>query len=373
MSELPFNKGNRVRIFRYTLLLLLSWIAISDATAQLFTYSQPFELPILTNPAQVGNAGLLRFNAFYRNQWLNASSPFNTYGVSFDRPFGVYYNHAIGASIINDTQGSNILHHTALDLYYAFMMDLSYDFRLRLGVQAGAIMKSANYNKLVFPDMLGAETVVSENRLNYENSHRFTYDFGFGAAAEYQLWDFGLAIHHIPEPRFDNRSVAKDLKIPRQYSAYASMRYNIFETYRFKTPLYLVPMLHVTYQSRDFERSTVGARGFDVMGGLRVEYIGVFGALYYRNSILYSTQSISAAVGYSGEKFNLSYAYNMGFLAKGFRGLEASVHEVTLGVKIPLSKRPRLASQFDKKKRTKMTKYSRRRTGAAQTRRAKRR
>ena len=362
-----------MRIFRCTLLVSFLWFALGNATAQLFTYSQPFELPVFINPAQVGNAGMMRFGAFYRNQWLNASSPFNTYGVSFDRPFGIYYNHAIGASIVNDVQGSSVLQHTALDLYYSFMVDLTYDFRLRLRVQAGAIMKSANYNKLIFPDMLGAEATTSENRLNYENSHRFTYDFGFGASGEYQMWDFGLAIHHIPEPRFDNRSVAKDLKMPRKYSAYASMRYNIFEIYRFKTPLYLVPLLHVTYQSRDFDRSTVGARGFELMGGMRVEYIGVFGALYYRNSILYSRQSISASVGYAGEMYSLSYAYNMGFLAEGFRGLEASVHEITFGVKIPLSKRPRLASQFDKKKRTQMTKYSRKRTGASQSRRNRRR
>lgn len=349
------------------------WLVISNAKAQVFTYSQPFELPVLTNPAQVGNAGMLRFNGFYRNQWLNASSPYNTYGVTFDRPFGIYYNHAIGASIVNDVQGSNVLQHTALDLYYAFMVDITYDFRLRIGVQAGAMMKSANYNKLIFPDMLGTEANASENRLNYGNSHRFTYDFGFGAAGEYQMWDFGLAIHHIPEPRFDNRTVAKDLKIPRQYSAYASMRYNIFEIYRFKTPLYLVPLVHLTYRSRDFDRSTVGARGFDVMGGVRVEYIGVFGALYYRNSILYSQQSLSASVGYMGETFSLSYAYNMGFLEQGFRGLEASVHEVTLGLKFPLSRRPRLASQFDKKKRTQMTKYSRKRTGASQSRKNRRR
>jgi len=362
-----------VRILRSALLILGLWFAVSNATAQLFTYSQPFELPVLTNPAQVGNSGMMRYNAFYRNQWLNANSPFNTFGLTFDRPFGVYYNHAIGASILNDIQGNAVLQHTALDVYYSFMMDLTYDFRMRLGVQAGAIMKSANYNKLVFPDMLGTEGITSENRLNYPNSHRVTYDFGFGAALEYQMWDFGLAIHHIPQPRFDNRTVANSLKIPRKYSAYASMRYNIFEIYRFKTPLYLVPVLHVSYQARDFDFMTVGARGFELMGGMRVEYIGVFGALYYRNSILYSRQSISASVGYAGETFSASYAYNMGFLAEGFRGLEASVHEVTIGLKFPLSKRPRLASSFDKKRRTQMTKYSRKRTGASQSRRRRRR
>lgn len=362
-------KGSIVRTLERLLLVLFGCLALSQGAAQSVAISQPLELPIFLNPAQAGNAGAMRFNTFYRNQWLNANSPFNSFGLSFDVPFGVFYNHALGATITNDIQGASVLQHTALNVVYAFMFDLTYEFRIRLGVQAGAIMKSVNYNKLVFPDMLGRENAALGNQLTYANSHRFTYDFAFGAAFEYQIWDFGFAIHNIPEPKFDNRSVATALKIPRKYSLYASMRYNIFEMYRFKTPLYLVPVVHTSFQTRDFDRFTTGTRALNLMAGLRVEFIGIYGALYYHNSILYPKQAISASVGYMGERFGASYAYNMGFMAYGFQALEASVHEVTLALKLPLSKRPRLSARFDKKNRPRMTKYSRKRAGASRSRR----
>lgn len=350
------------------LFLAIVGLSVGQLAAQIVSYSQPMELPVFINPASVGNAGAIRFGAFYHNQWLNASSPYNTYGISFDRPFGVYYNHAIGGTLTNDAQGSNVIQYTALNIAYAYMFDLTYDFRIRLGLQAGAIMKSANYNKLVFPDMLNDELPVP-NRLNYDNSHRFTYDIGFGAIGEYQMWEFGLTVDHIPEPKFDTRALAEYSRIPRKYSLYASMRINVFELYRFKTPLYIVPMLYTSYQARDISSFAVGTRALEVMAGLRVEYIGIFGALYYRNSIFYPKQSISASVGYAGDWFAISYGYNMGFMDKAFRGLEASEHEVTLGIKFPLKRRSGLASTFNKKKRMKYTKYSRKRAGASRTRR----
>ena len=130
--------------------------------AQVFSYSLPLELPVLVNPAHVGNSGMMRFGSFYKNQWLNTNSPYTSYGVSFDRPFGLYYNHAIGATLTNDVQGDYVLQHTALNVFYSFMIDVTYDFRLRIGVQGGAMMKATNYNKLVFPDMLNTERVATE-------------------------------------------------------------------------------------------------------------------------------------------------------------------------------------------------------------------
>lgn len=362
-SAVFFNHSS-VRTFLRTgvSLLALCFFIVKGVGAQVFSYSLPLELPVFVNPAHVGNAGMMRFGSFYKNQWLNTNSPYTSYGVSFDRPFGLYYNHAIGATLTNDVQGDYVLQHTALNLFYSFMIDVTYDFRLRIGVQGGAMMKAANYNKLVFPDMLSTDGAAREP-LNYANKKRFTYDFGVGVAGEYQLLDFGLAVHHLAEPHFGTRNIDRELRLPRKISGYGAMRFNIFEMYRFKTPFYICPSLHAAYQSRDISKFEVGARELSVTAGLKVEYIGVHGGLYYQNSVFYSRQTISAAVGWTGENFSIAYGYNMGFMENGFRGLDASEHEVAIGIKIPLSQRPRLAKQLDKKRRV-MTKYSRKRTGA---------
>ena len=366
-----FNGCSVHSILRVFISLLALWLCAKGALGQVLSYSMPLELPVFVNPANVGNDAAIRFNTFYRNQWLNVRSPYSSYGLSFDRPFGLYYNHAIGFSLSNDVQGDYILQHTALHAYYSFMVDITYDLRLRLGLQGGAIMKATNYNKLIFPDMLSTDGGARES-LNYSNKKRFTYDFGVGIAGEYQMLDFGLAVHQLTEPYFGTRNIDRQLRLPRKFSTYAVMRFNLFERYRYKTPLYFVPSVHAAYQARDISKIYVGTRGLNVTAGLRVEYIGVHAALYYQHSILYARQAVSAAVGWTGDRFSIAYGYNMGFMNNGFRGLDASEHEITLGVKFPIVIRPRLARQFDKKRRM-MTKYSRKKTGARMKRNLRRR
>ena len=87
---------------------LLACFTIWAAGAQDIHYTQFYNSPLTTNPALTGLFnGSYRVGAIYRNQWLagvgNSSffnSPFQTPSISFDMPFILKNDDAIGAGIM---------------------------------------------------------------------------------------------------------------------------------------------------------------------------------------------------------------------------------------------------------------------------------
>ena len=110
--------------------LLLAVLRGGELSAQMLDMVQPVRNQVLLNPALVGNSDRMRADLFYRNQWLNANSPYNTFGLTYDLHFGVYDNHALGASVVNDVQGQFTLQHTSALAYYSYVVDISYNMRL---------------------------------------------------------------------------------------------------------------------------------------------------------------------------------------------------------------------------------------------------
>lgn len=320
------------------------------------TSSMPFEHPVLLNPSLVGSGDGIRINSVYRNQWLNIKSPYNTVGATYDMHFGLYDNHNIGVSILDDIEGPGVLHHAGTYLYYAYMLDVTYDFRLRLGLQAGGIMKMTNYNKLIFPDMVGEE---GGSPLAYANQVQFTPDFGLGVSTDYLGWYFGAAVHHLTEPKYDVR-VANYLRTPRRYTVHLRKDFNLNARHRFAPPLLLSPLMMMTYQKDDLK----------VAVGGQVQYLGLRAGIWLRESADFASHNVSAMFGWTGSWFGIAYSYGVGIMPEGFFGLNTSVHELSLSLLINQGRRAGLSKTYGRHgKRKRYVHYSRRRTGAARRRR----
>lgn len=345
-----------VIVFIFLTVVTLQPLAV---VAQVVLFSQPQETPLLLNPSLVGSADQRRLNFIFRNQWMHIKSPYNSYGFTFDGSFGSFNSHSMGISAINDAQGKNVIQHTEVAIYYAYMWDVTYRFRLRLGFSAGMTLKSVNYKGLVFPDMLGAAPGDYAST-DYNNKMRVAPDFAVGVSGDVDSWYFGAAVHHIAEPVFDVRKESY-LRLPRKYTIHAYKEFNTNEGYRFKTPLYITPRLVLTYQD---ELLLLAA-------GVSIEYRGLKATLWARESLLYPSHNICGAFGWEGNRFGIFYAYNMSILPHGFWGLNSSIHELGMVVKFDYGNKRSGYSFPYKKKRSKYTKYSRKRTAVHRTRKAR--
>ncbi len=336
-------------------LLLAGILLMGDVARGQITSSMPFEHPVLLNPALVGAGQGIRVNTLYRNQWLNLKSPYNTIGTTYDMHFGLYDNHNIGVSVLDNIEGDGVLHHAETYLYYAYMVDVTYDFRLRLGVQAGGIFKMSNYSNLIFPDMLGPKGNQSPN---YANKLEFAPDFGLGVVADYLGWNIGVSAHHITEPTYDVRN-AYYLKTPRLFNVYIRKDISLNGRHRFDPQLVISPMLLINYTDN-----------WQVSLGGEVEYLGIKAGVLFRESIDYAVHNFSAILGWQGSWFGIAYSYGVDVMSEGFFGLNSSVHELKLGITIPQGRRRGLAKTYGKHgKRKKYIHYSRKRSGAARRRR----
>ena len=352
-------------VARYLLGVLLLGGLCGSAGAQTFDFTPPRMVPVLFNPSLVGNVSKQRVDLFFRNQWMNVRSPYNSYGATYDLRFGVYNDHALGVSLFNDVQGSNVLQHTSAMLYYAYKLDVTYDLRLRFGLGVGAMMKSSNYNKLIFPDML--ESGPDYVPVVYADKRKFAPDFAVGISGDVNNWYFGVAAHHIAEPRFGSRKTKRgqhDLRIGRKLTMHVSKRINPFELYRFRRPLYIEPQIVVSHEGTFTPTEDNHLR---VAAGCAVEYYGVAASVWLRETIFHRSHNITASVGWEGEHFGATYSYTIGFLPQGFRGLNTSVHQLAMRVKIPY---PRKAG-FSTSTRSKahLVRYSRKRTAVKHKRR----
>lgn len=341
------NKREKVRVkFRrwqqaVCVLVLLLGAMRGEAHAQHVSFSTPLRTPVFMNPALVGNSDYMRLMFVARSQWLNVKSPYNTVGASYDMRFGPYHNHALGVSFLNDIQGPGTMQAMEAFLAYSYALDVTFDFRMRFGVQVGAAMKSMNYSGLKFPDQVSRslESGISiAPHVQYPSSFRAAPDFAVGVQGEIAGWDFGAAVHHIAEPVFGAKREQWNVAY-RKVTAHVSKSFNVYHKYRFREPLYIIPQMIFTQQQRDLQLSV----------GCAIDYRWITASLWLREHLLYESHTAAFSVGYVGKYFDMGYTYDVGFMPGGLMGLNASVHEVYMSFKFHYPRRSMLRPSYSRK------------------------
>src|SRR6478609_2584136 len=161
MDALNSTSGDR-SIFRLSIsVILIFFISLSanKSTAQDLHFSQWFNSPLTTNPA---NTGFIpdadyRLGANYRNQWSTVmSQPYRTMSVWGDAQ--VYRNRfengwlGLGGAVLHDVAGASSLSATQVYLSVAYHQMLGYSSLLSAGFNTGWVNKQINNANLKFPD-----------------------------------------------------------------------------------------------------------------------------------------------------------------------------------------------------------------------------
>ena len=138
---------------------LFGVLLFTGVTAQDLHFSQWFNSPLTTNPA---NTGFIpdadyRVGANYRNQWVNiASVPYKTISVWGDAQlFRDRLENGwigLGGVILRDVAGSGNLTSTKGYASIAYHQMMGYSSLLSFGINAGFANKKIDPSKLMFPD-----------------------------------------------------------------------------------------------------------------------------------------------------------------------------------------------------------------------------
>jgi type IX secretion system PorP/SprF family membrane protein len=148
-----------MKVLKVFLIIVATCFALQEVAAQDLHFSQFFNNPLLTNPA---NTGFIpdadyRLGASYRNQYSNIMAvPYKTMSIFGDAQ--VFRKKietgwlGLGGVILQDVAGSGSLTSTKAYASIAYHQELGLSSLLTAGFNVGWANKRINQNKLTFPD-----------------------------------------------------------------------------------------------------------------------------------------------------------------------------------------------------------------------------
>jgi type IX secretion system PorP/SprF family membrane protein len=295
------------------LLMLLYLAAFTEVKAQDLHFSQWWNSPLTTNPA---NTGFIpdadyRIGANYRNQWSSIMSvPYKTMSIWGDAQ--VFRDRiesgwlGLGGVILRDVAGSGGLTSTKIYASAAYHQMLGVAHLLSAGFNVGWANKRINTANLKFPDQfdgrffdsnLPTSVVLDNPNINY-------FDVQVGVNYAYfptdQLYvNGGISAWHLNRPResfFESDLSGFDARIQPRYSAFLNVSYKMSDM------VILNPMAYFTTQ----------AKANELVGGATLQYnlsgdgeSQLYGGLLYR-----AGDALIPMVGFEWKNIKLMFTYD---------------------------------------------------------------
>ncbi len=253
-------------------------------------FSQWFNEPLLTNPA---NTGFIpdadyRIGANYRNQWSTVmSQPYKTMSIWGDAQ--VFRSKiqsgwlGLGGAILHDVAGSGSLSTTQVYGSVAYHQMLGYSSLLSIGFNTGWVNKQINNTNLKFPDQFDGKffdtNVPTSVTIDKPNINYLDVQVGMNYAYfpnKNTYVNAGVSVQHINAPQesfFTADPVGYSNTIPARFIGFINGSFKVNEQ------VIINPMAYYTIQ----------ADAHEIVGGLNVNYNlsgdgeqQLVGGIYYR-------------------------------------------------------------------------------------------
>lgn len=297
-------------------LFLISFIvSCHNLSAQDLHFSQWFNSPLTTNPA---NTGFIpdadyRIGANYRNQYVNIlSMPYKTISIFGDAQ--VFRNRfengwmGLGGVILHDAAGAGNLTSTKIYGSLAYHQMLGVSSLLTAGFNLGWANKSINPTQLKFPDQFNKSTgffdagIPSSVVFNTTNTNYLDVQFGMNYAyfpTDQVYLNAGMSIQHINRPRetFFTGSSDFDNRLAPRYIGFLNASVKLSDD------LIVNPMAYYTNQ----------AGASELVGGANLNYnlsgdgvTQLSGGLYYRVG-----DAVIPMLGFQWNTFKMTFTYDV--------------------------------------------------------------
>lgn len=275
---------------RLVIVLALSTAAVGDLFAQDPEFTQFYANPLYLNPAFAGAARCPRICLNYRNQWPGITGTFVTYSASYDQHIDAIQG-GVGFLFTNDRAGQATINTTNISGMYAYQLNITREFSMKIGMQATYAQKSVDWSKLNFGDMIDPRRGFVYNTSEVPNvTSRTNVDFSAGLLGYSRRYFFGFAVHHITEP---DEGFLGQSKLPMKYTGHAGAVIPLGGRYGESN---ISP--NILYQKQgDFEQLNLGI--YFTKGP-------IVGGAWYRNR-----DSFILLLGFQQDLFKFGYSYDV--------------------------------------------------------------
>ena len=293
---------------------LLAIIAICftySLQAQDLHFSQFFNSPLTTNPANTGFIpdGDYRLGVNFRDQWSSIMSiPYKTMSAFGDVQVMKNSNETgwmgIGAVVLRDVAGSGNLTSTKLYGSVAYHQMIGYGSLVSMGFNVGYANKQINAANLKFPDQfdgkffdnkLPTSVVLQRNNIGYLDM-QVGMNYAYFPNERVYL-NTGFSVHHVNQPKesfFESNDVTN--KVPRRYIGFLNGSFMINDEWIVNPNAYF----------------TTQAGSSELVGGLNAHYnlsgdgeYVLIGGLYYRHK-----EAVIPLVGLGYKDYTFSFTYD---------------------------------------------------------------
>ncbi|MFA8300765.1 MAG: type IX secretion system membrane protein PorP/SprF [Hyphomicrobiales bacterium] len=306
--------------------VFLFGLVSKEVTAQDPSFSQFYSNPLYLNPAFAGagdECGRMVLN--YRNQWPEINKGFVTYSISYDQSLDAIKS-GYGISVMADNAGQGSLNKTFVNGLYSYMVDLDYNWKLRLGLQATYIQRKLDWNKLIFSDQVDpitGETRPYTNEIQPENLSKNVFDFSAGGVLYYsdQL-SLGVSVYHIgaPDVSFYSTSKEESSRLNRKYTVHGTFNVNLTvgRLGDIQEGDFILYPSFLYQQQGDYKQLNIGtylSHDFITLGS------------WFRYTFEQKAEAVIFSVGiqYNGMRFGYSYDYTLSNLGATSGG----AHEIS--------------------------------------------
>lgn len=303
------------------------------ASAQDPEFTQFYAAPLYTNPAMAGTAscddpkaaaGRMVLN--YRNQWPSLPGTFRTFAASVDQHIdGI--NGGVGAIAFRDIAGDGLLTTTSVSAVYSYLAMFggkgqNKRFALKMGIQAGFMQRSIDFNKLRFSDqILPKKGFVNPTQENLPNNSVTFPNFSAGLLFYSGSFYSGLAVHNINEPNQSFfRNTDSGTTLPRRYTIHAGLVIPLKKTKKNQQPdMTISPNILIMTQQKFFQTNI----GFYLNKGPFVA------GLWFRQTAP-NSDALIALVGFRYSQFKFGYSYDI--TVSSARPAAPGSHEISASI-----------------------------------------
>lgn len=297
---------------KITVLVLFSLSVSLSAGAQDLHFSQFFNSPLSTNPA---NTGFIpdadyRIGAHFRNQWASVlASPYKTlslYGdaqLFRDRIQNGWLG--IGGLVLSDQAGTGGLRSTKIYGSIAYHQMLGLSSLVSAGFNVGWANKRIDQTKLTFPSQFNG--IFFDNTIDpgvvFINNNVSYFDMQVGMNYAYFPDDntyinAGYSIHHVNRPQETFFSESSDSsRIPMRHIAFVNALLKVNDR------VIINPNAYFTMQAKSTELMIGMNANYDLGGGGEKQLIA---GLYYR-----SGDAIVPMLGFEISKIRFTFSYDV--------------------------------------------------------------
>lgn len=297
------------------ILLIVAAAFCEPVAAQDLHFSQWFNSPLTTNPA---NTGFIpdadyRIGANYRSQWVNVlSAPYKTMSIWGDAQlFRDRLDNGwlgVGGVILHDVAGSGNLTSTKIYGSVAYHQMVGYSSLITAGFNAGWANKRIDPSKLQFPDQFNKATgffdagIPTSVVFNTTSTSYLDLEVGMNYAyfpTDKVYVNAGFAAYHINRPTetfFENTS-GFDNRLQPRYIGFVNASVKVSDQ------VIINPMAYYTNQASANELVAGMNAHYNLSGDGVTQLIG---GLYYR-----SGDAVIPMVGFQWNNFKMTFTYDV--------------------------------------------------------------